>query len=181
MSQETPKYALLEHERRFLVLDPPDLASSPARLIEDIYFDCGRLRLRRITHFDGSATDLKLCKKYGSADPLSGPIVNIYLSPDEYAALAVLPGRPLRKRRHRIAHGDRWFGLDVFEGDLAGLMLLEAEANSAAAIRSLAFPPWAALEVTADPFFTGGNLAGVGAPELQGQLARRRGELARRA
>ena len=178
---DTPKYALFEHERRFLVLDPPDLAGAPARLIEDIYFDCGRLRLRRVTHFDSSPTQLKLCKKYGSDDPVSGLIVNTYLSAEEYAALATLPGRPLRKRRYRMAYGDRGFGLDVFEGDLAGLMLSEAEATSADAIRSLSFPPWAALEVTADPFFTGGNLAGVSASELGQQLAARRADLATRS
>ena len=171
MSMEPPKYAVFEHERRFLVLDPPDLGAPPARLIEDVYLDCGRLRLRRVTHYDGSATQLKLCKKYGGADPVSGPIVNVYLSPDEYAALAMLPGRPLRKRRHRVAHADRSFGLDVFEGHLAGLMLVEAEATSAEAIRSVAFPSWAALEVTADPFFTGGQLARIGAAELQQRLA----------
>jgi CYTH domain-containing protein len=173
MSMETPKYALLEHERRFLVLNPPDLAAAPARLIEDVYLDCGRLRLRRITHFDGSATELKLCKKYASADPASAPIVNVYLSPDEFAALTVLPGRPVRKRRYRVLHGERGFGLDVFEGNLAGLILVEAEAASADEVRSVTFPPWAAAEVTADPFFTGGNLARIGAAELRLRLARR--------
>ena len=178
MSMDSPKYALFEHERRFLVLDPPDLAGAPARLIEDIYLDRGRLRLRRITPFDGSPTQLKLCKKYGSADPVSGPIVNIYLSPEEYDALALLPGRPLRKRRHRVAFGDRAFGLDVFEDGLAGLMLVEAEATSAEAVRSVRFPPWAALEVTSDPFFTGGNLVRLAATDLHQRLAQRRAELA---
>src|SRR5580693_6584865 len=99
---QTPKYALLENERRFLVTKVPDLTGAHVRLIEDLYLQGGRLRLRKVTHFDGAANEFKLCKKYGSPDPVSGPIVNIYLTAVEHASLADLPGRPLRKRRHRV-------------------------------------------------------------------------------
>ena len=95
-----PKYAKLENERRFLIKDGPDLSAAPGRLIEDLYLDDGRLRLRAITEIDG-AHQFMLCKKYQSDDPASGPVVNIYLSAAEHAVLARLPGRPLRKRRHQ--------------------------------------------------------------------------------
>jgi CYTH domain-containing protein len=157
MTGDVPKYAILENERRFWVADPPDLAGAPVRLIEDLYLEAGRLRLRRITHSGGEV--FKLCKKYGSDDPISEPIVNIYLSADEYAALSGLPGARLRKRRYWVDHGGARFSVDVFEGALAGLVLCEAEAQSPEAIAALAFPPWAAREVTADPFFAGGSLA----------------------
>ena len=167
---QIPKYAKLENERRFLVLDCPDLSSTAFRVIEDVYLKDSRLRLRAITHPDG-ARDFKLCKKYESADPASGPIVNIYLSATEHAALSALPGQPLRKRRYRVEWGDRAFGIDVFDGALAGLVLCEAEAASPEAIRSLAFPPWASREVTAERFFTGGNLAHVTVAELRMRLS----------
>ena len=165
-----PKYALLENERRFLVAEPPDLAGMPVRLIEDLYFRDTRLRLRAITPFDGAAREFKLCKKYRSEDPMTGPIVNIYLSEDEYAMLAKLPGNALRKRRQGVVHDGRAYSLDVFEGALAGLALCEAEADSAATIGALAFPPWATREVTADPFFTGANLARLAAGQLKTRL-----------
>lgn len=167
---DIPKYALFEHERRFLVLAPPSLAGAPVRLIEDSYLDCGRLRLRRITHFDGQPTEFKLCKKYGAVDDVSEPIVNIYLTAEEYAALATLPGRGVRKSRHRVAWGGRNFGLDVFAGELFGLVTVEAEAESNAAARAIVFPPWAAREVTDDPFFAGGHLAGLHAEDLAARL-----------
>ncbi|HEY1750777.1 MAG TPA: hypothetical protein VGG29_05915 [Caulobacteraceae bacterium] len=166
-----PKYALLENERRFLVHALPDLAGARVRLIEDRYLDAGRLRLRRVTHFDGHPPEHKLCKKYGSADPVSGPIVNIYLTAEEHAAFAALPGRPLAKRRHTVAHAGRAFSVDVFEGPLAGLVMCEAEAPTPEAIRALAFPPWATHEVTADPFFGGASLSRLTAPQLAARLA----------
>jgi CYTH domain-containing protein len=167
-----PKYALLENERRFLVRAAPDLAGARVRLIEDLYLEGGRLRLRRITHFDGAPAEHKLCKKYGSADPASGPIVNIYLTADEHAAFAGLPGRRLDKRRHTVLHGGAAFSVDLFAGALSGLILCEAEAPSPEAIRTLRFPQWAVREVTADPFFSGGHLAGVTADDLAARLGR---------
>ncbi|HTX50450.1 MAG TPA: hypothetical protein VME40_13775 [Caulobacteraceae bacterium] len=171
-----PKYALLENERRFLVLDPPDLSGAPARLIEDRYLE-GRLRLRRITHADGQPQEFKLCKKYGSDDPCSAPIVNIYLTESEHGALAALPGLPLVKRRYRVVHDGRPFSVDVFEGALTGLVLCEKEADSAAAIRAVTFPPWAIREVTADRFFAGGNLCRITADELVARLSELRLEV----
>ena len=165
-----PRYALLENERRFLVASPPDLTGLGFRRIEDRYLDGTRLRLRTMTDSVTGARELKFCKKYGGQDPVSAPITNLYLSEAEYAVLAALPGRTIVKRRYRLAHEGRDFGLDVFEGELAGLALCEAEAGSRAAVMALAFPPWAGREVTADPFFTGGNLCGVSAAELAARL-----------
>jgi len=166
-----PKYALLENERRFLVTAPPALAGTRVRLIEDIYLEAGRLRLRRITHFDGQLAEHKLCKKYGAVDAVSEPITNLYLSDEEHAALAALPGRALRKRRHTVMHQGKGFSVDVFEGPLAGLVTCETEAVTPEAIRALRFPPWVAREVTGDPFFSGDSLARTSASELAARLA----------
>jgi CYTH domain-containing protein len=167
----SPKYSLLENERRFLVIAPPNLTGARVRLIEDRYLSCGRLRLRRITHFDGHLPEFKLCKKYGSDDPFSEPITNIYLSEAEHAALSALAAHPLRKRRHTVRWGERGFSVDVFEGPLTGLVTCEAEAESPEAIRARAFPPWAAREVTTDPRFSGAHLATLAAEDLAAQLA----------
>jgi CYTH domain-containing protein len=168
---QVPKYAKLEIERRFLVnpAKAPDLTGLPFRRIEDRYLDGTRLRLRAMTDSVTGARDLKLCKKYEGAAPPAGPIVNIYLTEPEYAALAVIPAAVVRKRRYRV--GDRPFGLDVFEGALSGLMLCEAEAESLEAAEALVFPAWAGREVTADPFFTGGALARLEASTLRQRLA----------
>jgi CYTH domain-containing protein len=164
-----PKYAKLENERRFLVVDGPDLSTAPGRLIEDIYLDNCRLRLRAITEI-GGAREFKLCKKYESDDPASGPVVNIYLSATEHAVLAALPGHPLRKRRYPIMWQGMTYSVDVFESELRGLVICEAEATSPAAIEDLAFPPWAGPEVTHDPFYTGGQLARLSAAQLMARL-----------
>ncbi len=169
---QIPKYAKLEIERRFLVNPEtaPDLAGLPFRWIEDRYLDGTRLRLRAITDGATGERDLKFCKKYDGGEPPAGAVVNTYLSEAEYAALAVVPAAVVVKRRYRV--DERLFGLDVFEGALAGLMMCEAEAESMAAVQALAFPAWTHRDVTADPFFTGGALAQIHAATLQERLAK---------
>ena len=167
-----PKYAKLENERRFLVdaARLPDLTNLPFRRIEDRYILGTRLRLRSMTDSVTGARELKFCKKNEGDDPVSGPITNLYLSEAEHAVLAALPARVIAKRRYRLDHDGRGFGVDVFEGELAGLTLCEAEAESREAIVALAFPPWAGREVTIDRFFTGGNLSTITAAEVAERL-----------
>lgn len=167
----SPKYALIEHERRFLVRpdSAPDLTGWPVRRIDDLYLPNSRLRLRRVAGDHG--LQFKLCKKYEGGDAVSGPIVNIYLSEAEHAALSRLGGRPIAKRRYTVQCAGRGFGLDVFEGPLAGLMLCEAEAADRASIDALDIPPWCDREVTHDPAFTGGWLSMTTADDLSALLA----------
>lgn len=150
-----PKYARLEHERRFLVSDPPDLSGAPVRLIEDLYIDGGRLRLRAVTDLSGGETIYKLCKKYSAPAGEAEPITNLYLTAEEHAAFAGLPGDTLRKRRYTVDG----VSLDVFEGALEGLMIAEAEAESHDAIAARVFPPWCGREVTGETRYSGAILA----------------------
>lgn len=165
---DLPKYAKLEIERRFLVnpVQAPHLTALPFRRIEDRYLDGTRLRLRAIIH-DMGEREFKFCKKYEGGDPLAGPIVNMYITEAEHAALAAIPAATIAKRRYRIDG----FGLDVFEGELAGLMICEVEAPTIEAAQALVFPAWTLREVTGDPFFTGGALCRIGAKDLSARLA----------
>lgn len=153
-----PRYARLEMERRWLVSTPPDLAGRPWRDIEDLYIDGGRMRLRAITHHPSAEREFKLGKKYERDDPFGGPIVTVYLTEAEHAALAGLPGARMDKRRYRIEHGPLVFCLDVFSGPLGGLILTEIEMETREAVLAVQPPPWAGVEVTEDERFAGGRL-----------------------
>jgi CYTH domain-containing protein len=150
------KYARVEIERRFLLAGVPDGEDVLAvNQIDDRYLDGTRLRLRRMVQ-DGGPTLLKLTQKLPDpgGDGRQGALTTLYLSEDEYAALAVLPAATLSKSRLSIAP----YGVDVFGGHLDGLYLAEAEfasAQDAAALRPAAF---CHAEVTADRRFTGGEL-----------------------
>lgn len=156
-----PKYARIEFERRWLVdgaVRPP-LANAAVTLIEDRYIVGTRLRLRRMSRPDDGETVWKLTKKYDCADASARPIVTSYLTEAEHDLLAALAAHPLRKTRRPVRYDGRWWSLDVFEGALTGLELVEAEAGDAASLAALVPPPWAVKEVTRDARYQCGALA----------------------
>ena len=93
-----------------------------------------------------------------------------WLSDEEYDALVTLPGRRLQKTRHYDDSTGRIFGIDVFAGELEGLVLCESEADSDEELRGIVAPSYGWVEVTADPFFTGGHLCRVRRAELAAKL-----------
>ena len=156
-----PKYAHLELERRWLVdsAKRPLLDSHPATLIEDRYIDGTRLRLRRMTRLDLGEVICKLTKKYDCRDPSARPIVTSYLTESEHHVMRVLPARELVKHRYRLAVGGRVWSLDVFQGRLAGLEVIECETEDPASLAALTRPDWALREVTHLPQWQCGALA----------------------
>lgn len=166
-----PKYAKREHERRFLVRTAPaEITGAPYVRISDRYIDASRLRLRAMRPSADGNPIFKFCKKYGGDGPLSEPVVNIYLSKAEHTLLAALPGHTIVKRRYHVTWDRHRHAVDVFEGELAGLVITEIEAPSVAELQSLAAPPWAGAEVTGDHWFEGSNLAGLTAQQLKARL-----------
>ena len=138
------KYAHVERERRFLLDVLPDLTGARVLRITDRYVDGTRLRLRTVEE-DGHPVVHKLGQKIRLEGVSTNAHTTLYLSAVEYAGLAHLPGRDLRKTRHLLRH----FAFDV-HGD--GLLLAETET---------AEEPWFGYvrEVTDEEEFTGGRLA----------------------
>jgi CYTH domain-containing protein len=78
----------------------------------------------------------------------------MYLTQDEFCILKQLSAKKLSKTRYSVPP----FGIDVFEGRLEGLLIAEAEFDSAAAADTLTLPSFISREVSADDRFTGGQL-----------------------
>jgi CYTH domain-containing protein len=167
----------IERERRFLLRSrPADLQVVGTRHIIDAYIDGTRLRLRQM-RAEGGETKLKLTQKipeHGEGAQ-QGWITTIYLTPAEYALLSQLPAKKLKKTRLSVPP----FGIDIFEGALEGLVMAEAEFDSAHDAAVLTIPPWAVHEVTADPRSAGGELVRTSSEELRRWLAQHGLEIGR--
>lgn len=66
-------------------------------------------------------------------------------------------GVAIGKRRHRVPHGDHTIEIDVYEGDLAPLVVAEIELRSEADTVDL--PAFLGREVTGDPAYSNARLA----------------------
>ncbi|MCW5694915.1 MAG: CYTH domain-containing protein [Pseudolabrys sp.] len=81
---------------------------------------------------------------------------------DAEALLALRTGRLIQKRRHIVPQGALRWEIDVFAGDLDGLVIAEIElpGEDTAFVR----PAWLGAEVTEDPRYGNANLATHGLP-----------------
>jgi CYTH domain-containing protein len=153
---ELPKYAIIEIERRWLV----DLARCPpfdehaGARITDRYVSQSLLRLRKIEYPSGEVS-CKLCKKYERIGTLALPVVNIYLSSDEFELLNQLPGRVVVKRRHYHAEG----AVDIYWLGDAELVVFEVEFKDLSAAAAYTPPEFVLEEVTNNPSYSGATLA----------------------
>lgn len=160
------KYAWVERERRWLCREVPMTRVVQVDTIIDLYVTNTHLRLREAIPLGGGPTMRRLTRK-ADVDAATRLLTSIYLSPQEFALLADLPGRRIRKVRHRLAEeGGVTVSVDRFEGPLAGLVLAEAEFETAQAFGAFPHPDFAVREVTDDLRYTGGALVRDGLPPL---------------
>ena len=174
MNPEETKYTRVEYERRFLVPPHVDWRTNVepySKIFEDKYLRDTRLRLRILTDTDTGRRIIKLNKKAESPSPYFQTISRILLSPDEHKLFDGLEGDRLKKERHYHHHLGHVFSIDVFEGELEGLVLCETEAEGMEDLMSAQFPAFATHEVTEDHFFTGGNLCRTTRADMLRKLA----------
>ena len=174
MDIEETRYTRVEYERRFLVSPDAgwrDAVESYSKTFEDKYLRDARLRLRQLTDSDTGRRLIKLTKKYDSPSAYFRTVGRILLSPGEYKLLDDLEGYRLKKIRYYHNYLGRVFSIDVFEGELDGLVLCETEAAGIEDLMSAEPPAYAKHEVTEDPFFTGGNLCRTTRTDLLSKLS----------
>ncbi len=152
----------MEVERKFLVTGPPpDVSRHPAARIRQGYVAVAEggdeLRVR---DRDGKRL---VTIKHGSG--LVRGEVETEISPALFDALWELTaGRRVEKTRHLVPLGALVAELDVFAGDLAGLVMVEVEFASADDALAFAPPAWFGPDVTDDPRYRNQALALSGAP-----------------
>ena len=148
------KYAVVERERRYRLGRLPDGVSS-TREILDRYVTGTRLRLREVRESDGTVVR-KLGHKVRLTDgPEEVACTNFYLDDAEWALLAALPARLLRKRRHMIHRDGLLVAVDEHED---GTLIAEIDDGDKP---SDVVPEWLDVvdDVTADEAWTGARLA----------------------
>lgn len=156
------KYARVERERRYVLRDLPEglTRADPHLQITDNYITGTRLRIRKVREPQTNKWTVKFTQKY-APDPndLSRTtITNTYLNALEAEVLSVFETNEIRKNRYYFDFEGRKFSIDMFLGDLFGLVLAEVSFETDEELDNFPKPPFALLEVTNDSLFTGGRL-----------------------
>ena len=174
---------MIELEREFTFLInrlPDDLATFPSKIIEDNYIpvssDHPKIRIRR------NGDKLVITKKYpanstNEQDGDSSRMVEhtIELNAEEYDALNQLPGKKFKKRRFAYKHGDYSAEVDVYLENLAGLVVIDFEFDSEAAMTKFQKPDFAGADVTQDVLLAGSTLCGKSYDDIADTLLEKYG------
>ena len=171
------KYARIERERRYLLRDLPEgmSRSDPHVQITDNYITGSRLRLRKVRDPRTNKWTVKFTQKY-APDPndLSRTIItNTYLNATEAEILSVFNTNEIRKNRYPFEFAGRKFSVDMFLGDLFGLVLAEVSFETDEELDNFPTPPFALADVTNEPLFSGGRLCELTFSDIRAEISER--------
>jgi len=170
------KYARIERERRYLLQDLPEglTRADPHVQITDNYITGTRLRLRKVRDPRTNKWTVKFTQKFAPnpADFSRTVITNTYLNAAEYQVLSVFEANEIRKNRYPFEWEGRKFTIDMFLGNLFGLVLAEVSFESEAELAGFPQPPFAIAEVTNNEIFTGGELCDLTFEDIRDEIRR---------
>lgn len=150
-----------ELERTFLVkFIPNGLKNCSSKEIIDIYIPKSSphpiIRIRKI----GNMLEMTKKQPVKSRDRSHQIESTISLSKAEYRSLARLNGKQLRKIRYYYKCNNRVAEIDIFQGPLKGLVLVDFEFKSKKEKNAFKPPAFCLADVTQELFAAGGWLAG---------------------
>jgi CYTH domain-containing protein len=169
------KYARIERERRYLLRDLPEgiTRADPHLQITDNYITGTRLRIRKVREPRTNKWTVKFTQKF-APDPndLSRTIItNTYLNALEAEVLSVFDTNEIRKNRYPFEFDGRKFSVDMFLGDLFGLVLAETSFETDEELDTFAQPPFVLVDVTNEPLLTGGRLCELTFSDVRAAIA----------
>jgi len=172
------KYAQVERERRYLLRDLPEgiTRADPHLQITDNYMTGSRLRLRKVREPRTNKWTVKFTQKFApNPEDLSRTIItNTYLNALEAEVLStIFNSNEIRKNRYPFEFEGRKFSVDMFLGDLFGLVLAEVSFDTDEDLDQFPKPPFALVDVTNEELFTGGRLCELTFSEIHTEIATR--------
>jgi CYTH domain-containing protein len=172
------KYAQVERERRYLLRDLPEglTRADPHLQITDNYMTGSRLRLRKVREPRTNKWTVKFTQKFApNPEDFSRTIItNTYLNALEAEVLStVFNSNEIRKNRYPFEFEGRKFSVDMFLGDLFGLVLAEVSFETDEELDQFPKPPFALADVTNEELFTGGRLCELTFSEIRTEITNR--------
>jgi len=170
------KYARVERERRYLLQDLPAGLSRASDHVQitDNYMTGTRLRLRKVRDPQTNKWTVKFTQKFApNPQDLSRTVItNTYLNANEYEVLSIFEGNEIRKNRYSLEFEGRKFSIDMFLGDLLGLVLAELSFETDEDMDNFSSPPFALADVTNNETFSGGRLCFLTFDDIRGEVKR---------
>lgn len=162
---------MIELERTFLAKAVPgDLYAQPHTRVVDLYVDNGTghcdLRIRQI----GDVFEITRKRPTHGTDSSKQEEQTIVLEKTEFESLSTARGPKIEKTRYYFPFGELIAEVDIFEGDLAGLVLVDFEFKTEAEMRTFTMPNFCLADVSQEAFIAGGVLVGKSYADIAAEL-----------
>ena len=168
------KYAHIERERRYLLQDLPEgLNRADHHLqITDNYLAGTRLRIRKVRDPKTNKWVVKFTQKFApNENDLSRTMItNLYLNATEAEILSIFEANEIRKNRYYFDFAARRYSIDMFIGDLFGLVLAETSFETDEELENFQMPPFALADVTNNEIFSGGKLSELTFADVKNEI-----------
>lgn len=163
----------LELEKTYLVAHlPSQINGAPHQKLEDAFIKQSEnepvLRLRH----RGDSFEITKKEVVDQADGSAHNEHTIQLAEFEYKALLTSFPLKIRKTRYDVTIYGRKAEIDIFGGDLSGLAIVDFEFATPEELQNFQQPEFCLAEVTQNPVFGAGKLAGLTYANIQNELER---------
>lgn len=179
-----------EFRRVFLLqnLPEPIERSSSHLQIFDNYIENTRLRIRSVRSPETKDWTFILQQRFAVNEQLSHwKIAEIYLNENEHNIFEPFENREIkknervesnevRKNRYFLELDNKQISIDLYLGDLWGLILAKADFETEKELIDFEVPKFAVLEITDDEFFVGANLVGKKFADVQEEFKKKNSE-----
>lgn len=165
-----------EVRRLFLIQDLPEPLTRASRHLQifDNYIENTRLRLRRVRVPQTKEQSWMLEHRFPADENNLAiwKISEIFLREDEYRVFERFEGREIRKNRYFYELDDQQIAVDLYLGDLWGLITAKARFETEDEMKHFEAPPFAVHEITNNYFFAGENLVAKKFVDIQNEFER---------
>ena len=159
-----------EHEKTYLIKKLPDLSNCEHKEIIDIYIPTNQvhptLRIRK------TGDKFEITKKEPIADdPSHQKEETTTLTAEEFEELSIkLEGKRLQKLRYFYHFQGHTAEIDVFQGKLKGLVVVDFEFDTVEEKNSFEMPDFCLVDITSEEFIAGGMICGKSYEDVEGEL-----------
>ena len=166
---------MIEREKTYLVKYIPEgLLNCRSKEIIDIYIPVSEehpiLRIRK----NGNTYEITKKTPMNGTDSSEQMEQTVPLTAEEFASLSMASGKRLQKQRYYYDHKGRTAEVDIFQGDLSGLVIVDFEFDTSEEKDAFQIPDFCLVEVTQERAFAGGILSGKRYTDIESHLNRYR-------
>jgi len=164
---------MIELERTYLAKYlPKGLSNCDSKEIIDIYIPKSSIHPTLRIRKNGSKYEITKKEPVKGNDSSHQREQTIILTESEFKELAQLDGKKTYKIRYCYDYNGRTAEIDVFQGTLKGLIIVDFEFKEIGEKDSFEMPDFCLIDITQEEFIAGGMLCGKSYEDIEDDLKR---------